>query len=81
MCIQCRLPEGPDGTVSPVQFAAGLVIKRDTLYISYGWYDCYTALAEVRDIFVKLQLWQDLGMGTQLKMSPGHIIPQSAVPA
>lgn len=60
----CRLPSDP-GKRNGVQFATGLLLKDGSLYISYGITDCYSALARVEDIGIKLPLWEERGLGTQ----------------
>jgi hypothetical protein len=62
--LDCRLPEEPK-TKFGVQFVTGILLKEDRLYISYGVGDCFSALAVVPDIAAKLQLWEELGIGTQ----------------
>ncbi|GAB4820217.1 hypothetical protein N2152v2_007263 [Parachlorella kessleri] len=69
-----RLPEEPK-TRFGVQFVTGILRKKGSLYISYGVGDCFSALARIDNIDVKLRQWEEFGIGSQhweRRSSPGN---------
>ena len=62
--VACRLLNGP-GEVFGIQFATGLLLKRGSLYISYGITDCFAGLVVIKDFQAKLRLWEAFGIGSQ----------------
>ncbi len=44
----------------------GLMLQNDSLYISYGIGDCFSAVQVVSGIHAKLARWQEFGIGSQL---------------
>lgn len=62
--LRCRLPRRPDRDFG-TQFATGVLIQGGSLFISYGITDCFAALAEVADIELQLQRWQEHGLHWQ----------------